>query len=388
MGYIGIIFPKGNVMKEKKQEISLFLKILLQVAKAFHFPEMPDSPKIGKWYRVTPRNSICANGKPYHGCIRAGSERKLFIILNGGGVAVDPYTAARPISITSMSSENFYFQDVEPFSDAVAFLSLRRKDKEKNPFRNWSVVNIPYASGDFHAGMGDYPYKTVDGRDAVLYHHGYTNYRAVMTAAMKHLPDPEQILVMGGSAGGFGTALLSDDVIKLFPNCKDITCLVDSALLLCDKWPEVARDMWQAPKEIYENLHGTNITFDALKALHEKYGDSIRYLFASSVRDCALAQYQSYLDGKGLVNTKAGGERYQLILKDMYSQLKDAIPNIGLFIFDKPATGALKDMDLTIHCIPFAKAHKPLVGAVSPMSWLWNAVSGRVESFGLELLEK
>ncbi len=374
-------------MKEKKQRVPLLIRILVKAARAFHFPEMPGSPKVGKWNRLTPRDSICANGKPYHGCIRVGSEKKLLIVLNGGGVSVDAYTAARPISISTISSDNFYFQDVEPLSDAVAPLGLGSR-KKTNPFRNWSVVNIPYASGDFHAGTGDYPYKTVDGRDAVLHHHGYTNYRAVMTEALKYLPEPEQVLVMGGSAGGFGTALLSDDVIKLIPNCKDITCLVDSALLLCDKWPEVARDMWQAPKEIYENLHGTNITFDALKALHEKYGDGIRYLFASSVRDCALAQYQSYLDGKGLVNTKAGGQRYQLMLKEMCLQLKDAIPHIGLFIFDKPATGALKGMDLTIHCIPFAKGHQPLVGAVSPMSWLWNAVCGKVETFGLELLEK
>ena len=30
---------------------------------------------------------------------------------------------------------------------------------DKNPFKDWSFVVITYATGDFHIGNNDYPYK-------------------------------------------------------------------------------------------------------------------------------------------------------------------------------------------------------------------------------------
>ena len=109
----------------------------------------------------------------------------------------------------------------------------------KNPFRDWTFLVLPYASGDFHSGTGEYHY--MDGsKERVVYHNGYNNYSAFMNAAMPYVGNPDTLLVTGFSAGGFATSLLADDVIDRFPSAENITVCVDSSLLLYDGWHETA----------------------------------------------------------------------------------------------------------------------------------------------------
>ena len=105
---------------------------------------------------------------------------------------------------------------------------------EDNPFRNWSFIVIPYATGDFHSGTGTY-----EGEKKV-YHIGYKNYSAYIEQIKHYIGEPDTLLVTGFSAGGFATSLLADDVIDRFPNVKNVTVCVDSSLLLYDGWHETA----------------------------------------------------------------------------------------------------------------------------------------------------
>ena len=87
---------------------------------------------------------------------------------------------------------------------------------------------------------------------------------------MKELvPHPDQIMVTGFSAGAFATSLLTDDVVGQFPDCRNITACVDSALLLYD-WQKVAREVWKSPEEIAARLTGNDLVADSLEALHTK----------------------------------------------------------------------------------------------------------------------
>lgn len=48
-----------------------------------------------------------------------------------------------------------------------------------------------------------------------------------MQEAMKFAGLPDQLVVTAFSAGGFGTAPLTDDIMRLFPGCKDVTSCMD-----------------------------------------------------------------------------------------------------------------------------------------------------------------
>ena len=86
------------------------------------------------------------------------------------------------------------------------------------PFENWTIILFPYATGDFHAGTGEFTYTDSDGKEKILYHNGYINYTETMRQVVEKagVDAPDTVVVTGYSAGGFAAALLADDIHLLF----------------------------------------------------------------------------------------------------------------------------------------------------------------------------
>ena len=366
-------------------------KLLVGVLKMTQFPQIPSEPKVGKWYGIPLKGCGSSDGKDVHAGFRKGTENKLVILLFGGGVSWNEFMAARPNSVYGNPDKISFYAcgDGGLVADLAARIGIHTlSKKESNPFRNWNMLAIPYTTGDFHCGAGDFPYTALDGSKQVLHHHGYTNYRAALHETMKHIgSNPEQILVTGFSAGGFGTALLTDDVMRTFPNCSDVTSYVDSGFMIYPGWPEVARNVWKAPKEIAERIHSDNITLDCLQVLKQDHGDRVKIAFSCSTRDAALSEYINYVEKDQLYADKESGIQFQKELKQMCDALQQAIPNIALYIFDTPDENAAKKAEgLTKHCI--GAADKMVVEGITAAQWLWDAVCGNPRQIGLSLLDQ
>ncbi len=372
---------KRKTYKEDRSGWPLFNRILADYIELTRFPELPESPKLGKNYEYWPDGALCANGNPYHGCIRLGSSNKLMIGFSGGGVSVDEYTAARPQRIGG-KGEMFYSDDVR-FGDIIPRIGTFGRSK-KNPFRDWNLLFVPYATGDFHCGTGDFPYADLNGDPAVLHHHGYTNFQMLLTKIKELVPSPDQILVTGFSAGAFATSLLTDAVAAAFPECRDITACVDSAMMHCD-WQRVARDVWKAPKEITDRLTGTEIVTDSLLALHEKRPD-IKIMYCCSARDAALTQMETYLENGRWIPDRDDGIRFQEKLKEMLDSLQKSIPDMSIFIFDTPDKNS-KASGLTVHCLCGSGAAFTTVSdGVTCSDWMIRGVNGEVLKLGPDKL--
>mgnify|MGYP003292964789 FL=1 len=366
-------------------------RLLVGVLKMTRFPQIPSNPKTGKWYGIPLKGCVSSDGKEVHAGFRKGTENKLVILLFGGGVSWNEFMAARPNSVYGNPDKISFYAcgDGGLVADLAARIGIHTlSKKESNPFRNWNMLAVPYTTGDFHCGAGDFPYTALDGSKQVLHHHGYTNYRAALQETMKHIGhNPEQILVTGFSAGGFGTALLTDDVMRTFPNCSDVTSYVDSGFMIYPGWPEVARNVWKAPKEIAERIHSDNITLDCLQALKQDHGDRVKIAFSCSTRDAALSEYINYVEKDQLYADKESGIKFQKELKQMCDALQQAIPNIALYIFDTPDENAAKKAEgLTKHCI--GAADKMVVEGITAAQWLWDAVCGNPKQIGLSLLDQ
>ena len=366
-------------------------RLLVGVLKMTQFPQIPSEPKAGKWYSIPLKGCVSSDGREVHAGFRKGTENKLVILLYGGGVSWNEFMAARPNSVYGNPDKISFYAcgDGGLIADLAARIGIHTlSKKESNPFRNWNMLAIPYTTGDFHCGAGDFPYTALDGSKQVLHHHGYTNYRTALYETMKHIGhNPEQILVTGFSAGGFGTALLTDDVMRTFPNCSDVTSYVDSGFMIYPGWPEVARNVWKAPKEIAERIHSDNITLDCLQALKQDHGDRVKIAFSCSTRDAALSEYINYVEKDQLYADKESGIKFQKELKQMCDALQQAIPNIALFIFDTPDENAAKKAEgLTKHCI--GAADKMVVEGITAAQWLWDAVCGNPKQIGLSLLDQ
>lgn len=142
-------------VKKKKKHIGLIIALVVLavivivavgisvgLSKTFlmKHPELEGEPEVGKWYRITPETAKSSNGTEWHGILRKGSENKLVVYFFGGGVSITEET--------SKGGKEFYAEDMTG-QDYVATWGIGSNDAS-NPFKDWSFLVIPYASGDFH----------------------------------------------------------------------------------------------------------------------------------------------------------------------------------------------------------------------------------------------
>lgn len=337
------------------------------------FPELNGEPEVGVWYRITPENAKSSDGSEWHGIFRKGSENKVVVYFFGGGVSITGETSEGGTNFfaTTMTGQDFVVQG------GIGSMA------DENPFRDWTFIVIPYASGDFHTGTGEYHY-TQNGKDTVVYHNGYNNYSAFVEEIKEYAGEPDTLLVTGFSAGGFATSLLADDAIDRFPTARNVTVCVDSSLLLYDGWHDTAVNLWRSPKEISDRLTTNNIVLDSLTALYEKRGDSVKILFDCSYRDDTLQQYQAYIDSGKMDKTKELGDQFQQNLKDMVKGLQENIPGIGIYIWSFNQDEVTQN---TQHTIISSNIFDKLGNEKSICEWLYGAVMGDVQTIGLELLD-
>lgn len=347
--------------------------IILSKTVLVKHPELTGEPEVGKWYRITPEGTKSSDGSEWHGLIRLGTENKVVVYFFGGGVSIT--------GETSEGGKKFY-ATTAGIQDFIVSGGIS-SDSENNPFKDWTFLVLPYATGDFHSGTGEYHY-TDGGKEKTVYHNGYNNYAALIEAAKQYVGEPDTLLITGFSAGGFATSLLADDVIGRFPSAENITVSVDSSLLLYDGWHETATELWNTPQAISDRLTGNNLVLDSLTALYNKRGDTVKILFDCSYRDDTLMQYQSYINTGKMDQTKALGDQFQKDLAKMVADLQESIPNVGICIW---RCGEDADTGNTQHTIISSNVFDALEDGVSVAEWIYAAVNGDVQTHGLELLD-
>lgn len=362
--------------------------ILLALVCVYHFvlqyPNLSDNPKIDKWYKVESDKMKSSDGSTYHALFKKGNENKVLVYFAGGGVSVNEEMARNDTYNTTL---------VRP--DVLANITMNMgglaATSEANPLSDWTMILFPYATGDFHSGTGEFKYIDTDGKEKILYHNGYTNFTTAMEMIMERagIDNPESVVVTGYSAGGFGAALLADDVFSnYFPNAMSKTVLVDSALLLNDDWHSIATDVWKSPKHISDRLVSNNITLDSLTSLHEKFADKVNILFDSSTRDGDLAKVQHYFD-TGIDDIDENiADIYQQILRDTIPKFKE---QAGAYIFIWDGFPWYDDpRNMTAHTIiatPYSFIKLSNTES-SIADWLMKAVNGKLEDYGLDLVNK
>ncbi len=361
--------------------ILLVLGIYLFV---LQYPNLKENSKIDEWYRVTSKEMKSSDGSQYKAYYKKGEENKILIYFAGGGVSVSEESA----------KEDMYNKNVlgiDMLANFMMNMGGLATSSDANPFKDWTVIMFPYSTGDFHTGTNEFKYIDNNGKEKVLYHYGYINYTYVMEKVMEltDIDNPEAVLVTGYSAGGFGASLLADDIFtNYFPNAKSKTVLVDASLLLNNNWHNIATDIWKTPTEISKRLVTDNITLDSLTALYEKYGNEVNILFDSSTRDGDLAKVQNYFDTGVLEVDESKADIYQEILKESIPKFKEQA-GTNLFIwdgipwYDDPRNLTMHTIIATPYCLANFENQN-----MSIAEWTINAVNGKLEDYGLDLVDK
>jgi len=82
---------------------------------------------------------------------------------------------------------------------------ILNRDLPVNPVEDWNVGYVPYCDGSLFAGDVDID----DDGDGEIdrYHRGLLNLSVALDAIHSQFPEPERVLVVGSSAGAYGTVL-------------------------------------------------------------------------------------------------------------------------------------------------------------------------------------
>ena len=364
-----------------------WLKVLTPYLKKKRVPELNGKPEKGKWVRIPLDGCAAANGEKTYADFKLGSENRLLIFFMGGGVSWNEYTAAHPASLYSKDRNlGFYTIHMDLFTDLRLDRGIFAERKDK-PFHDWSKLILIYDTGDFHAGTNDFPYTAQDGSKRICRHHGYTNYRKAMETVMKFVPSPETIAVAGCSGGAFGAALLTDDVMELYPECENIISVIDSGFFPLEGWHDIAEKVWRSPGKITDRIHSDNITVDALQALSRERQDKAKILVTCSIRDEGLSRMINYIENGDFTFTKESGRRFQSWFAGTVKEMKKTIPQAQFYITDC-AEKKQKKTGLTRHCLlQDAVFYDYRIDGVSCAEWIKEAIPGKQEDHGMELLE-
>ena len=185
---------------------------------------------------------------------REGSKEKLLLFFDGGGACWDGETCASTLlpALTEKTNKRVpstYNQKFTPSSNPDNVAGIFDPRKRKNPFKEYSMIFIPYCTGDIHWGSNTAVYKdaSIAGLplgDLEIQHRGFDNFLAVREwiknkaktdadnrkdgnrkerdsdhdDSEKRRSEIEHLAVTGSSAGAYGAVLAFPYMKQIFPH--------------------------------------------------------------------------------------------------------------------------------------------------------------------------
>lgn len=182
---------------------------------------VPEEVVAEPWEQVmAPPECMCSDGSPYHYWVRRADPERVVYFLEGGGACFSAETCGP----TSPTFKPTLADGGDVAAGEPAGAGIFDFDDERNPFADWSMVFVPYCTGDLH--LGD---TTQDYGDGVVVHHkGAVNADTALTATAEAFPDAEEVVVAGSSAGSAGAPVYAGLAHDLLPDAS-ITLLADGS---------------------------------------------------------------------------------------------------------------------------------------------------------------
>lgn len=170
----------------------------------------PDGCEYDKECVVELPGAMCADGtSSYYTVIARKQSENLLIFLNGGGACWDPATCMKGYAVNLTRRA--------PIVDWNTGTGIRNSKDPLNPFANFSVLSVPYCTGDLFMGDAVNNYGTKE-KPFIVRHHGYRNVELALEAAAQHFPRPDKVALVGMSAGAIGAFHHLSSFDKHFPS--------------------------------------------------------------------------------------------------------------------------------------------------------------------------
>jgi hypothetical protein len=164
------------------------------------------------------------------------------VVLNGGGLCWDYQTC---FVLNTAAHGPVGSPQFAAMAQGFAGTILDR-DLAGNPFAAWSLVFVPYCTGDAHAGDRDASYTDAGGGAHLFRHRGRANLRGILPRLAATAPAGTPVAVVGLSVGGMGAVLDHGLFRQVLPG-RPLAILDDSGpLLIGDAVPADLRQAFYA----------------------------------------------------------------------------------------------------------------------------------------------
>jgi len=318
-------------------------------------------PRIQSGWMDVP-GMICADGSRTGIGISPGRTDSVLVYLAGGGACWSPTACNSPFRA-------FGKQDFE-ILQLLASGTIFDRTLAGNPFASWTIVFVPYCTGDVHAGDSQQTYG-----GTAWNHHGFRNLQAAVGAVTSALSRPAEVVVAGSSAGGFGsfaayrmvreewdaagatTAALVDDSGPTF---------VGTAIpqqLLADWW-----ESWALGSTIGASCPDCQSDLSAMwTRLRASYPDD-RHAFISTTQDLTMRGFFS----DPVLGASMTGPAFEAALTELAAKLGTLGPGTAIY--------RVGGASATRHAL---LADAPFLGSAQgppTLDWLSGDVSGRTWS--------
>ncbi len=248
-------------------------------------PEAPPFELAEGWNEFRPAgDTLCTDGSEYRFFVKPGIRSDLLFYLQGGGACW---------------SREHCDPELEPaMTINTAGLDLSRYDgifnfeNPQNPFRNYTVVFVPYCSGDSHLGSSDTVYDAIDDGGAALtvYHRGFVNVESALEWTYEYLKSPARIFVTGSSAGSIPSPYYTDKLAGHYASAKIVQLGDGSGGYRRSAEGARPEDMWGtldylANQPGWENLDANAFNFEQIYIRASKNNPEIMFSSYDTAED-------------------------------------------------------------------------------------------------------
>ncbi len=241
-----------------------------------------------KWEYIEVPGTLCMNGETAGFGISLNPESKnVMIYLEGGGACFNDLCDFSAFSIPFIPPPDGIFNRNNP----------------GNPVKDWSMIYVPYCTGDIHGGDKD---TELGGK--VRHFRGYRNITKYLQQWVPTFADAENVLLTGISAGGFGAGLNAAQVADAFGPGHQMITIDDSGPPLTNEviapcLQQTFRDVWGLDQTILaacgaDCADPNDFATGTLSHVLEKYPD-MRFGLFSNTADLVIRTFMGFGWGNG-----------------------------------------------------------------------------------------
>lgn len=177
------------------------------------------APTGDEWRAIVPGGDCqCADGGEFTFFDRPADPTKVVLFLEGGGACWDGATC------DYRAADAVFDHDVGADDHPSLMDGIFDLDNPANPFADYSMVYVPYCTGDVHLGTNTQEYSP----ELTIEHKGAINGQAAVAYLAEQYPDAIEVVVVGESAGAVAAPLYGGLVADALPDAR-VTVFADGS---------------------------------------------------------------------------------------------------------------------------------------------------------------